>query len=137
MIFGFLTKFLILVYFFRIKNNVFRNWKKSWKSIENIFFEIFLETKNFHWQINIKFSWKIEKFSENFSIFHENFILIFQWKFLVSPKISKNMLRCFFQDFFRFRKNIFYFSKKHIKIQNLSRNPKIALRKSCEHFKII
>ena len=30
---------------------------------------------------------------------------------------------------------LFYFSKKSIKIQNFPKNPKITLRKSCEHFK--
>ena len=114
MIFGFLTKFSILVYFFRIKNKKIRNRKKSWKSIEKIFFEIFLETKNFHWKINIKCSWKIEFFSEKFSIFHENCILIFQWTFLVSKKISKNMFSMFFK-IFSISKKIFVVRKNILK----------------------
>ena len=116
MIFGFLTKFLILVYFFRINNKTFRNRKKSWESIEKIFFEIFLETKNFHWKTNIKFSWKINKKNqENFSIFHENVILIFQWKFLVSKKISKIFFRYFFKIFFDFENFYFWFEKNILK----------------------
>ena len=54
------------------------------------------------------------------------------------PKIShffKNLN--FFAIFFRFRKKRFFFRNKIFKIQNLSRNPKITLRKSCEHFKIV
>ena len=38
-------------------------------------------------------------------------------------------------EIFIFRKNIYYFFEKYIKIQNFPLNPKIILRKSCEQFK--
>ena len=128
MIFGFLTKFSILVYFFRIKNKFFRNLKKSWKSIEKIFFEIFLETKNFHWKINIKFSWKIENFQKIFRFFTK----IVYWFFNENFWFPKKSRKLFFRYFFKM-----FCSKKYTKIRNLVRNPKIILRKPCEHFKIV
>ena len=101
------------------KNFFFRNRKKSWKSSK---------------------SWKSGKFLE-----FEGFSMGFLSKLLRKPienhwnSENSPLFQHFelFQDFFRFRKKKFFFRNKIFKLQNLSRNPKITLRKSCEHFKII
>ena len=109
-IFGFLSKFPILKYFFG--NQIFfRNRIKSWKSIEKTCFDFFLETNNFHWQINKKVSWKIDFFLIFFSIFHENFILIFNENFWFPKKIEKYFFDTF-SRFFSISKIFIFYSKK-------------------------
>ena len=74
-----------------------------------------IRNRKFSLESQYKIFEKIEKFSrKSFEIF-DFFILIFQWKFLVSKKISKNIFSILFQDFFRFRKNIFLFEKNILK----------------------
>ena len=69
-----------------------------------------------------------------FSMIYVHFYVALPLKFQKFPNFSRFRK---FRDIYLRDEEIFCFRKKNIKIQNLFRNPKITLRKSCEHFKIV
>ena len=100
MIFGFLTKFRILVYFFRIKNKKIRNRKKSWKSIENIFSRFFID---------------FFRFFMTFRFFTKILYWLFNEIFWFPKKSRKIFFRYFFKIFFDFENFYFLFKKNILK----------------------
>ena len=112
---------------------MFTTWASSRRWVDQVWGVSARESNLISWhfttvpQNSIFRNFGISKFSMFFG-----FLIFFSKIFRI---FFKKIIFELFSIFFSISKKNFFVSKKNIKIRNLFRNPKIILRKSCEHFK--